>query len=57
MPFPSYLDPDEEIARSIRAPANFPVTVFIDALGRTAYIHQGQYRDEADRAADIDEYL
>lgn len=57
VPFPSYLDPDEKIARSIRAPANFPVTVFIDARGRTAYIHQGQYRDEADLAADIDEYL
>ena len=43
VPFPSYLDPDEKIAREIRAPANYPVTVFVDARGETAFIHQGGY--------------
>lgn len=57
LPFPSYVDPDERIARKIKAPANYPVTVFVDAKGRTAFIHQGPYRTEADLSADIDRYL
>ena len=56
-PFPSYVDPDEKIARAIGAPANYPVTVFFDAQGKRAFVHQGQYRTEADLAADIDRYL
>ena len=57
VPFPSYEDPDEDIAKSIRAPANYPITVFFDRSGRLAYIHQGGYRREADLAADIRRYL
>ena len=34
IPFPSYVDPDEKIAREIEAPANYPITVFVDARGR-----------------------
>jgi cytochrome c biogenesis protein CcmG/thiol:disulfide interchange protein DsbE len=56
-PFPSYVDPDEDIARALRAPANYPVTVFLDARGETAFIHQGAYRDSASLEADIDRYL
>jgi cytochrome c biogenesis protein CcmG/thiol:disulfide interchange protein DsbE len=56
-PFPSYVDPDERIARAIKAPANYPVTVFLDATGKPAFIHQGAYRSSADVAADIDRYL
>jgi cytochrome c biogenesis protein CcmG, thiol:disulfide interchange protein DsbE len=57
IPFPSYLDPDEEIAREIKAPANYPITVFVDARGDTAFIHQGPYETEQDLTADIDRYL
>jgi thiol-disulfide isomerase/thioredoxin len=57
LPFPSYEDPDEAIARSIEAPQNFPITVFLDDRGRTAFIHQGAYRSAADLRADIDRYL
>jgi cytochrome c biogenesis protein CcmG, thiol:disulfide interchange protein DsbE len=57
LPFPSYLDPDEKIARSIRAPANYPVTIFFDRRGRLVYIHQGGYRTEADLSADLRRYL
>jgi thiol-disulfide isomerase/thioredoxin len=57
VPFPSYLDPDEAIARKIKAPANYPVTVFMDARGKTAFIHQGQYKTLADFEADIERYL
>jgi cytochrome c biogenesis protein CcmG/thiol:disulfide interchange protein DsbE len=57
IPFPSYLDPDEKIARAIKAPANYPITVFVDAKGKTAFIHQGPYETEQDLTADIDRYL
>jgi cytochrome c biogenesis protein CcmG, thiol:disulfide interchange protein DsbE len=56
VPFPSYDDPDEEIANSF-ARTGYPTTVFIDERGRTAFIHQGQYRSERDLSADIDRYL
>jgi len=57
VPFPSYVDPDEKIAQKIRAPANYPITVFVDKRGETAFIHQGGYASEQDLAADIDRYL
>jgi cytochrome c biogenesis protein CcmG/thiol:disulfide interchange protein DsbE len=57
LPFPSYEDPDEAIARALRAPANYPMTVFLDARGRTAFIHAGGYTDAAELLADIDRYL
>ena len=56
-PFPSDLDPDEAIARAIEAPANYPVTVFLDAKGKPAFIHQGAYRSSAAIETDIDRYL
>ena len=55
-PYPHYVDPKGRIAEEL-APVSFPTTVFLDERGRTAYVHQGQYRDEADLAADIDRYL
>jgi cytochrome c biogenesis protein CcmG, thiol:disulfide interchange protein DsbE len=57
IPFPSYLDPDEKIARAIKAPANYPITVFVDEKGKTAFIHQGPYETEQDLTADIERYL
>ncbi len=57
IPFPSYRDPDEKIAGKIKAPANYPITVFVDARGRTAFIHQGPYETDRDLIADIDRYL
>ena len=55
VPFPSYTDPSEKLARTVGAQAYFPQTVFIDAAGER-YVHQGQYRTEADLVADIDRY-
>jgi cytochrome c biogenesis protein CcmG/thiol:disulfide interchange protein DsbE len=57
VPYPSYEDPDEKIARALKAPSNFPVTLFVDAGGKTVYTHQGGYRSAADLSADIDEHL
>jgi thiol-disulfide isomerase/thioredoxin len=57
LPYPSYEDPDEDIARDIGAPANYPVTLFVDENGKTVFIHQGQYRSEADLVDDIERWL
>jgi cytochrome c biogenesis protein CcmG/thiol:disulfide interchange protein DsbE len=57
IPFPSYVDPDEKIARAIKAPANYPITVFLDERGKHAFIHQGPYESEQDLTADIDRYI
>jgi cytochrome c biogenesis protein CcmG/thiol:disulfide interchange protein DsbE len=57
IPFPSYVDPDEKIAREIKAPANYPITVFVDAKGKTAFIHQGGYTSTEELAADVEQYL
>jgi cytochrome c biogenesis protein CcmG, thiol:disulfide interchange protein DsbE len=57
VPFPSYEDADEDIARAYDIPKNFPVTLFLDAEGKTAYIHQGQYRRADELARDIERYL
>ena len=57
IPFPSYLDPDEKIARAINAPANYPITVFLDARGEPAFIHQGPYDSTGALEADLDRYL
>ena len=57
VPYPSYEDPDEKIARALKAPANFPVTLFVDPSGKTVFTHQGGYRTAADLQADIGRYL
>ena len=57
VPYPSYEDPSERIARKLKAPSNFPVTLFLDASGKTVFTHQGGYRSAADLSADIDEHL
>jgi len=57
VPYPSYEDPDERIARVLGVPSNFPVTVFIDAAGETAFVHQGGYGARDQLAADIEEHL
>jgi cytochrome c biogenesis protein CcmG, thiol:disulfide interchange protein DsbE len=57
IPFPSYDDPGESIARAIGAPANYPVTVFVDEDGETVFTHQGGYRSQADLVADIEKHL
>ena len=57
VPYPSYEDPGEQIARALKAPSNFPVTLFVDERGRTVFTHQGGYRSAGDLSADIDRYL
>jgi hypothetical protein len=56
VPYPSYADPGQEIARAIRASVGFPGTAFYDRGGKLAYVRQGQYPSEAALAADIKRY-
>lgn len=55
LPYPSYLDPDQDIGREIDSIA-FPATAFYDSSGKLVYTKQGQYEDEAQLAADIERY-
>jgi cytochrome c biogenesis protein CcmG, thiol:disulfide interchange protein DsbE len=57
LPYPSYEDPDEDIARELEAAKYFPMTIFVDARGETAFIKAGEYTSRADLEADIDRYL
>jgi thiol-disulfide isomerase/thioredoxin len=57
LPFPSYTDPHETIARSLEIPQNYPMTVLLDRRGRMAYIHPGPYRNDAALLQDIKRYL
>jgi cytochrome c biogenesis protein CcmG/thiol:disulfide interchange protein DsbE len=54
--YPSYVDGDGRAAAAVNAGVAFPTTVFIDAAGKVVYSHPGQYRTEADLAADIRRY-
>lgn len=56
VPYPSYLDPDEDIAGLLGATVGFPATAFYDAGGTRVYVKQGQYATQADLAADIRRY-
>ena len=56
VPYPSYEDPASD-RRALKAPADFPTTLFYDASGKTVFIHQGGYRSAADLVADIERYL
>jgi cytochrome c biogenesis protein CcmG, thiol:disulfide interchange protein DsbE len=57
LPYPSYEDPGQKLARTVDAPDVAPVTVFIDAKGKTAFIHSGQYTSARQLSGDIDRYL
>jgi cytochrome c biogenesis protein CcmG/thiol:disulfide interchange protein DsbE len=57
LPYPSYVDPHEEIAQERKVAKYFPMTLFIDAHGKTVYTHAGEYTSTADLNADIDRYL
>ena len=57
LPFPSYTDPKDEIARRQEIAVGFPMTQFIGADGKTAYIHTGPYTSEAQLTEDIERYF
>jgi cytochrome c biogenesis protein CcmG/thiol:disulfide interchange protein DsbE len=56
VPFPSFKDPDLEVAASFNGVQAFPTTAYYDRKGELAYVHQGQYLRERDLVEDIDKY-
>jgi cytochrome c biogenesis protein CcmG, thiol:disulfide interchange protein DsbE len=56
VPYPSYLDPNLEIAALIDAAIEFPATAFYDSTGKLAYVRRGVYASEDELAADIERY-
>ena len=57
VPYPSYEDPDEKIAQTLKAAKFFPMTIFVDARGRVAFTKAGEYTTRAELESDIDRYL
>ena len=55
LPYPSFSDPDSEIADLLDA-REFPSTTFYDSSGEIAYVRRGGYASEDELAADIDEW-
>ena len=56
VPYPSYKDPDLEVAEVFKGQLAFPTTAFYDSKGELAYVKQGGYQDEAALVADIERY-
>lgn len=59
VPYPSYTDPDEEIAESVgegEATRGLPSTAFYDRDGEVVYLKLGPYDDEAELRAEIERY-
>ncbi len=54
VPYPSYTDPDEEIAESVGAGLGLPDTAFYNRQGDLVNLKQGPYRDAAELRADIE---
>jgi cytochrome c biogenesis protein CcmG/thiol:disulfide interchange protein DsbE len=56
VPYPSYLDPQLEVAAVFDAPTEFPATAFYDSSGELVFVRRGTYASEEDLAADIERY-
>ena len=54
--YPSYKDPDQEIAGVFDGVAAFPSTAFYDAEGKLQYLKQGGYSRESKLSVDIERY-
>ena len=56
LPFPSYADPNGDVARVFRGAIAFPTTAFYGRDGRLVTVKQGVYASERELASDIDRY-
>jgi cytochrome c biogenesis protein CcmG, thiol:disulfide interchange protein DsbE len=55
VPYPSYSDPDKEIAESLGA-VGFPDTAFYDRSGELVYLKQGPYVENSELEEDVRRY-
>ena len=56
VPYPSYNDPDQDIAEEMTASGGFPQTAFYDRNGEIVYVKKGPYTSDEEFAADIRRY-
>jgi cytochrome c biogenesis protein CcmG/thiol:disulfide interchange protein DsbE len=56
VPYPSFEDGDEKIARSVEAGGYYPITIFYGPDGKRTYTHAGPYKTVAALEADIAKY-
>ena len=55
LPYPSYSDPDLQIAQDLGGPPQaFPATAFYDRSGELVFTHPGVYANEQDLTADVE---
>jgi thiol-disulfide isomerase/thioredoxin len=54
--YPSFKDPEGDVAHVFHAGAAFPSTAFYDSQGRLSYLHQGPYDSAQALTADVDRY-
>jgi cytochrome c biogenesis protein CcmG, thiol:disulfide interchange protein DsbE len=53
LPYPSYSDPDADIASAIGGGRGLPITAFYDRSGELCFLKKGPYTEDADMADDI----
>lgn len=56
VPYPSYSDPDKDVAESIGVTFGFPDTAFYDRSGKLVYLKQGPYEENSELEADVRRY-
>ncbi len=56
IPYPSYSDPEQEIAGLFNGKVAFPATAFYDRNGKLVYLKQGGYASESKLSEDIGRY-
>jgi cytochrome c biogenesis protein CcmG/thiol:disulfide interchange protein DsbE len=56
VPYPSYSDPDKEIAESLEATLGLPDTAFYDRRGELVHLKQGPYAHDSELEADVRRY-
>jgi len=56
VPYPSYSDPEQDIAGLFNGKVAFPATAFYDRAGKLVYLKQGGYASERKLSEDIGRY-
>jgi cytochrome c biogenesis protein CcmG, thiol:disulfide interchange protein DsbE len=56
VPYPSYDDPNKDIAREIGATTGLPDTAFYDRDGQLCFLEQGPYTNHTELEADVRRY-
>jgi thiol-disulfide isomerase/thioredoxin len=56
VPYPSYTDPNKDIANSLGATLGLPDTAFYNRAGELVYLKQGPYSQDSDLEADVRHY-